>query len=151
MTANAKNARTIKASLPVAYDNVKQLLETLGIEDDFVVTIHETTAHGGRSLAQYRAQSHLRNGVATIWVSPRLAQLAEQNLLRVDDVLTDTLMHEYGHVIWEWASYRGGDKLKKAVGIGKMDEEDFAEGWARGEIANAKSIAKLYRDEKASW
>src|SRR6267142_1283237 len=113
-----------------------RLLREIGIDDQFTVKVHPITVHS-EAIAQYRSRSHFRSG-PVFWISP---------LHSTDyDVVVDSILHEYGHVIWEYAEVR---KLAEAKGlyaavqaISPYGEEDFAETFAHA-VRNGSSLPHL--------
>lgn len=100
-------------------------LARLGISDTFTVKLRQTT-DSAHWVAQYRSNSQFRSG-PIFWVSPNHPNdLGE---------LTKSLLHEYGHVIYELARNRSSTLLDDIDTAFMDDEEEFAESFGRAVYA----------------
>lgn len=122
-------------------------LSEYGINDSFTLRIksHEKIAKRVRRcpdtaegcLALYRGASQFGSG-PIFWIRDDF----EAEVARLDEeydmmgrtnpytVAIQTLLHEYGHVIYEWARWRDSELLK-IIEDAFDDEEDFAEDFMR--------------------
>jgi hypothetical protein len=106
-------------------------LKSFGIEDSFQVKIKRASKpYTSNFIGQYRAGSQFRSG-PIFWVNPELPSLLaeERTSTPIATVVEDTILHEYGHVIWEYADKRDRDLMEYIKAI-EPDEEDFAETFA---------------------
>jgi len=128
----------MQKTVPKAKSEALRLLAEVGIEDDIVVKIHKTTAS---ALGQYRGASQFRSGT-TFWISPDVpAVLVREGIAAsmLEDVIVDTILHEYGHVLWEFLRIRSHlnpkaerlweDVRALSTGSEDDDEEGFAENF----------------------
>jgi hypothetical protein len=91
----------------------------------------------GGCLACYRSASQFRSR-PIIWVNADLHNIClrvSQEAINpveepVEQILRDTLAHEYGHVVAEYARFRIPE-LQKFIFSTYSDEEDFAEDMAK--------------------
>lgn len=117
-------------------------LNLFNIEDTFTIKIK---IPDNEWIAQYRSLSQFMNGGrgAIFWISPELINNPNEFILSV--------LHEYGHVIAEFAWATKNKKISKLIskyypgnfGSRPWDEEEFAEDFAQGIFGNswANSIA----------
>ena len=98
-----------------------------GIEDKFVIKIRKTNSNW---VAQYRGKSQFSSRGAIFWLS--------SELLNNPDEFVISVLHEYGHVIAEFAWMRSPalrqiiqDNWKGEFHGRPWNEEDFAEEFAQ--------------------
>lgn len=141
---------------------MKELLR-VGIDDNFVVKVKGTKSHDW--IAQYRGNTQFTGaGRGPIfWVSPNIEEAIrdmnrELGIEEKPDVLSalvDSMLHEYGHVVAEWAHKRN-EEMSGIIERGwpgsiygrPWDEERFAEDfmqWLRGgdPYGSEKDLAKV--------
>lgn len=129
----------MKESLALARKEAVKKLAAAGIEDKIVVKLHAITV-GPEAVGQYRGGSQFR-GAPVFWISNDAAmwdQVEPADLVRG---MTITILHEYGHVIWEYLRVRSStvpnaeklwDDLRAlSMGSEDEDEEEFAEAFAQ--------------------
>jgi len=103
-----------------AKEDALRLLRHYGIDDDFTIKLKPTKQENW--LAQYRATSQFRSGTI-FWVNPE--HPADH------DELVRTILHEYGHVIYELARFRVPELHAEIDRMFYDDEEEFAEEFGR--------------------
>jgi hypothetical protein len=120
----------LKRSVQEASSEVAQLLQMHGIEDSFVVKIHPFKGYRKDWIALYRASSQFHGNVI-FWINPNFKKMCkscgalEENT--VTDLVIDSILHEYAHVIFEWATKRDRTLLLMILSDYNGAEE-FAEG-----------------------
>jgi len=104
-------------------------LRRLGIHDAITVKVKQF-AKSPNWLAMYRSNSQFgRNPI--FWINENILdvmrdeEVPDSKLLKV---VYDSLLHEYGHVVWEWARTRDSETYDMLLN-GWGDEEEFAEGF----------------------
>lgn len=113
-----------------ASSEVSELLQVRGIRDSFVVKIHPFTGYRKEWVALYRSMSQFHSYII-FWINPKFILQAkgrgalEENI--VSDLVIDSLLHEYAHVILEWATTRDPILLRMIL-EDYTDPEEFAEG-----------------------
>jgi hypothetical protein len=129
----APKATGFAAIIATAKKRALVLLRDVGIKDSFTVKIHLTKGSGADALGWYRSMSQFRGG-AIFWISPTLPQMASAQGVedQIDLIVLDTLLHEYGHVIWEFAKKNHNAKSlwDKVQEVTAGNEEEFAEMFA---------------------
>lgn len=106
----------------------KKLLLSFGIKDSFTVKVKQPKENW---VAMYRGNSQFTNGRGPIfWIA--------ESLLDNSDELILSILHEYGHVIAEWAWMRSPELRKTLSNNWKgsfhnrdWDEEEWAEDFAQ--------------------
>jgi len=147
-TTPEDDAVAIKEAVQTAKGWTHATLAKLGIRDIVTVKV-KRFAKSPNWLAMYRGGTQFSRGGGNpiFWVNEGLLDVMrdegveDHQLLKV---VYDSLLHEYGHVVWEWARMDG-----RAVGgqgeawswiqdrvVGTLagiwdDEEDFAEGFVQ--------------------
>ncbi len=121
---------TQKKIIAKAKAQASERLLRFGIQDKFIVKVRDPKNNDW--VAMYRGGTQFTNSRGPIfWVS--------RELLDNPTELVISLLHEYGHVIAEWA-WRRGTSLKKFIGKHwkennfynrNWDEEAFAEEFAQ--------------------
>jgi hypothetical protein len=88
-------------------------------------------------LAMYKSGTALRGGRPIFWVNDNFLKIVINHLGDDFDalmVLKDTLVHEYGHVIYEWATTRKSNDKNAAQAMNLLksfgDEENYAENFS---------------------
>lgn len=127
------------------------LLRAFDIDDDeFIVKVKPNLRDPG-FLGQYRSFSQFR-GRPIFWLNSRLHRVVETWLAkhaRLDQtidahrVAVDTILHEYGHVIWEFARLRDPALYADVREVSDDDEEEFAETFAL--VVRKGSASPAYR------
>jgi hypothetical protein len=130
----------LKKSVAQAKKTAMEMLALRGVTESFVVKIRPASAfEDDETLACYKCLSQFRSG-PIFWVSERLPAIMRESV-RVEGlhaVLVTTLLHEYGHVIYEYSIKRNDSGLFEDIesviqGSLKWDleeEEYFAESFA---------------------
>ncbi len=142
------NKITVKKSKEQAITKLK----AFGIEDDFQVKIKRASKpYVSNFIGQYRAGSQFRSG-PIFWINPELPELLSEERIStpIETVIEDTILHEYGHVIWEYASKRDSELMEYIYAI-ESDEEEFAETFALSvrkgrQSPGYRQIAKKYQE-----
>ena len=138
MTASAK----LKKFVSYAKKEALEHLSEHGIADAIVVKIKRMK--DPRWLGSYRGLSQFKSSYPIFWVNEQLLEKIKAEGIHEDDaplVITDTILHEYGHVIWEFlrirSSYAGSQAhhaeiaaLWDDIQAVEDDEEEFAENFA---------------------
>lgn len=101
-----------------------KLLKEIGIDDVMMVKVR--AAPWKDWVAMYRGASQFR-GRPIIWINDRLEYLERDEIF---NVIVDSILHEYGHVIGEWGRYRE-PRITEAIKRGWGNEEEFAEDFMR--------------------
>ena len=109
--------------LIAAIEDADARLQRMGIHDQLRVKFRPLA--DPTWLGQYRSLSQFRGG-PIFWVDP--AAHADQPDVR--RAIVQTILHEYGHVIWEYARLRDPDLYDRAQTVADEDEEEFAETFA---------------------
>lgn len=117
-----------------------EALERNGIEDSFVLRVKpppRVERIGKGCLALYRGNSQFMGLGPIFWIRSDfegvVAEVDEDDVIYRTNPLTaavQTLLHEYGHVIYEWAEARDPE-LFSIIRDGFDDGEDFAEDFMR--------------------
>jgi len=107
-------------------------LRRLGIRDTVTVKVKQF-AKSPNWLAMYRSNSQFgRNPI--FWINENILgvlrdeDVPDSELLKV---VYDSLLHEYGHVVWEWAKARDPETYDMLLNGFWGDEEEFAEGFVQ--------------------
>lgn len=120
----------LKRSVREASSEVSHLLHAHGINDTFVVKIHPFKGHRKKWVALYRSMSQFRNNII-FWITPHfVTNCIDCGSLKenaIADLVTDSLLHEYAHVVFEWAANRD-PVLLRMIMDDYNDPEEFAEG-----------------------
>ena len=127
------------SAIKAAIEDADGRLQRFGIVDHITVKFRPTSQTD--SLGQYRSFSQFRGG-PICWVS---SEITEENYPDHDihQIIVDTILHEYGHVIWEFARLRDDKLMKMCDAAAFGDEEDFAETFAVVVANNA--VSPTYR------
>jgi hypothetical protein len=112
-----------------ALDTAVALLRGHGIEERIGATLKQFSGDQRCWLAMYMRKTQFDGDpvfhVNTLTPGIIDAAVLPQNVT-VEDVFLESLVHEYGHVIEEWAKYKNPEMFKLIYGP-FSDEEDFAE------------------------
>jgi len=107
-------------------------LRRLNIHDTVTVKVKQF-AKSPNWLAMYRSNSQFgRNPI--FWINENILgvmrdeDVPDSELLKV---VYDSLLHEYGHVVWEWARARDPETYDMLLNGFWDDEEEFAEGFVQ--------------------
>lgn len=107
-------------------------LRRLGIRDMVTVKV-KRFAKSPNWLAMYRSNTQFgRNPI--FWINENIlgvmrdADVPDSELLKV---VYDSLLHEYGHVVWEWARARDPETYEMLLNGFWGNEEEFAEGFVQ--------------------
>lgn len=121
----------------------REFLDKMGLDESFTLRAKPVTAPTARPrsgkpdwISLYKAHSQFRQ-MPIFWINEDLPDLIEEAGASVSPitVIRDNILHEYGHVIYEWAKYRN-DKLHRLIDDNWDDEEDWAEGFMRYALDN---------------
>lgn len=134
----------LKKSVAKAKKDAMELLALRGIYESFTVKIRPQEAFDDQdTLACYKCLSQFRSR-PIFWVSQELPSLVAEVMgnQSVHEVLVETLLHEYGHVIYEYAVKRRDTGLFEVIDTlhphfkmlfvdeDESAEEHFAESFA---------------------
>jgi hypothetical protein len=133
----------MKKLLKQALVETAAALAVFDIDDTFSVKIKTFKSDNLHTLALYRSRSQFKGRGPIFWVNESFVALCEQQCAEPLKQLVLTLLHEYGHVIYEFSQFRLPD-LSADIDNVTDDEEDFAETFAVVVKNNAASPA--YRD-----
>ena len=135
-------------------------LKSRGITDKITVKIKDFKKKGYENwIALYRAYSQFTSR-PIIWINKELykfiADKEKSTGSRINEysVITDNILHEYGHIMAEWAKKRNKE-MSNIIRRAWHNEEDFAEGfvaYTRDSVfANNEDVysrvIKLYRKD----
>jgi len=128
----------MRSALALARKDAVKKLKAAGVEDKIVVKLHAITL--SEAVGQYRGGSQFR-GAPIFWISDNVAlwdRFEPTDLVRG---MTLTILHEYGHVVWEYLRVRHthnqdarklwDDLRALSTGSASEDEEEFAEAFAQ--------------------
>lgn len=105
------------------------LLEKAGIHDDLDISLKQFSGDQRCWLAKYDRMTQFKR-TPVFWVNTQTPGIIDAAVLpqdmTVEDVMVDSILHEYGHVIEEWAKVRNKKMFSMIYGP-FSDEEDFAE------------------------
>jgi hypothetical protein len=126
-----------------AASNVSQMLFSHGMHESFVTKMHASDGLPNGWIASYRDRSQFTSHT-TFWVNPYI----DLYLVNLERVITDSILHEYGHVIYEWGVKRDPILLNMIIQR-YITEEYFAESFIQvlksdGFINNANDITKRF-------
>ena len=113
----------------IAQDAMK-LLNDHGISDKIVVKYNRFTGYRNAWVACYRDKSQFSSS-PIIWINENIDDLLvkwDVGLGLEYEVILDSIIHEYGHVIAEWCKYRD-QKTYYLIQSSFEDPEDFAESF----------------------
>ncbi len=122
-------------------------LKGMGIDDEDGITVKLKAMKGPKDqhwIGLYRSMSQFRGG-AIFWINSDIQKVVEEEGLdpgKTKDVIRDTILHEYGHVIWEYASKRAPALMENIQAIDD-DEEEWAESFALA--ANKPAYSGAYK------
>lgn len=109
-------------------------LKSRGITDKITVKIKDFKRKGYENwIALYRAHSQFTSR-PIVWINKELYKFIdteEKNTgsqINEYSVITDNILHEYGHIIAEWAKKRNKE-MDNIIRRVWHNEEDFAEGF----------------------
>lgn len=129
-----------KARVAKAKKRAVAALRAVGINDRFTVRVKKVRPG---VLGVYRHHSQFMSRGPIFWVNEDLPKIAKRDGVsdRLDDIIFDTLLHEYGHVMFEWAREVSKHKYARQVktfwediqaqSTGPDFEEEFAEMMAK--------------------
>lgn len=103
-------------------------LKAIGIHEDVLVKVKKP--RDSRHLACYRSRSQFTNGKPIFWISPDIegdVMKALGDPGKIPRVVSDCIVHEYGHVIYEYAELRDKELFARIKESFLDDEEAFAE------------------------
>jgi hypothetical protein len=152
-------AQNLPELVKTAAVEARQLLLQFGIDDHFTVKLkclpHRRLRDGtlaSECLGIYRSRTAFRSR-PIFWINPELPKIAADEGVsdKLYQIILDTILHEYGHVICEWSQHStlGDAELRAAIENVADDEEDFAETFALVVSHNAASPA--YREIAAMY
>jgi hypothetical protein len=96
---------TFKTRVKKAKERAAEALKAAGIEDRFIVKVKKVKEDW---LGLYRHRSQF-SSKPIMWINQNLPAMAREAGVtdRFDEMLVDTILHEYGHVVYEFAELRG--------------------------------------------
>jgi hypothetical protein len=105
------------------------MLKSYGINDEIDVGLKQFSGEQRCWLAMYMRESQFQ-GTPRFFINTQTPGIIDAAVLpqamTVEDVMTDSFLHEYGHVIEEWAKRKNPEMYRLIYGP-FSDEEDFAE------------------------
>lgn len=117
------------AAFNSARDSVVSMLRGYGIEERISASLKQFDGEQRCWLAMYMRETQFR-GDPVFYVNTQTPGIIDAAVIpqkmTVEDVFIDSLLHEYGHVIEEWARVKNPE-MKKLIYGPFSDEEDFAE------------------------
>jgi hypothetical protein len=131
----------MRALLKQALSETSVLLLAFDIDDSVTVKIKNFKSDRKHALAVYRSGSQFRS-VPIVWVNDSFVAMCEEQCEDPLKQLVLTLLHEYGHVIYEFARCRLPE-LHADIDAVADDEEDFAETFAV--VVRNKAESSAYR------
>ncbi len=149
---SGKDARELNKILPgIVASARKDINDRLGIEDAFMVRVKSFTKRTAY-LGLYRSGTQFTS-MPVFWINEHLPSMItpEDTLAGISLAIAvrHTIIHEYGHVIAEWAQLRCAE-LNHLITAYFNHEEDFAERFIGYVESNFESdvfepIVALYR------
>ena len=113
-----------------AFDEAVEMLQAVGINEQFDASLKDFTGEQRCWLAMYIRESQFR-GNPQFFVNTATPGIIDAAVLpqsvTVEDVMIDSILHEYGHVIEEWAKRKNRGDMFNLIYGPFSDEEDFAE------------------------
>lgn len=112
-----------------ARDRFERYLGNSGIHDRTIIKIHRFPENQKRLVALYRSMSRF-NGDVIIWINSDFRRILKGHdinpMYTLADIITDSMLHEYAHVIFEWGSVRDQVLLNMIIEE-YTNQEEFAE------------------------
>jgi hypothetical protein len=125
----------VKISARVFQDELKEitkdamgLLNRQGISDKIIVKYHRFIGYRQAWIACYRDKSQF-SSFPIIWINEDIDELLQKwdvGLYMKYEVILDSIINEYGHVISEWCKYRNPNAYITIQSLFE-DPEDFSE------------------------
>jgi len=106
----------------------QQTLRSIGIHEEVLVKVKKL--RDPYRLACYRSRSQFTNGKPIFWISSDIEEKvmnAWDDPGKIPGVVSDCIVHEYGHVIYEYAELRDKELFARIKESFPDDEERFAE------------------------
>ena len=144
----------------MAKERALGLLAKAGIHDDVKIGLQKFTGAQQCWLALYERMSQFK-APPRFWVNTQTPGIIDAAVLpqdtTVEDVMVDSVIHEYGHVIEEWARVKNPE-MKRLIYGPFSDEEDFAEYMVdffryhkdRKRVDVVRKVVKLYIEDAFS-
>ena len=125
--------------IKAAIEDADGRLQRFGIVDRITIKFRTTLEPGW--LGQYRSLSQFKSG-PIFWVN---SNITEDNYPDHDvhRIIVDTILHEYGHVIWEFGRLRDQKLYEMCEAVSDGDEEEFAETFAV--VVSNNAVSPTYR------
>lgn len=114
----------VKARLPSI---TRSIAEGTGCAREFTVKVKPFPGNRQHDMAMYRSMTQFK-GKPIFWINEQLPSMAKKRGVEssMGEIIDDTLYHEYGHLVAEWARKR--DPATSAFIASKFTgEEEFAE------------------------
>lgn len=132
-------AKLSRADLDKAIREAETALARFGVQDRFTVKIKP--ARKGEWIGMYRSRTQFHgHRLPIFWISEAAPRIAKATGWSLHRALVSTLLHEYGHVIYEWAKLESPALMQDIENI-TDDEEDFAETFGIAAMNGASSPA----------
>ena len=131
--AHSSGVDQIGRASTIAKAETQRLLSKAGIDDGFSVKVKAFPADDEHSMALYRARSQFGGNGPIMWLNEKLPDMMKEHGVeksKLPEIMTDSMSHEYGHVMYEFAEYREPELYKTINDYFHGDEEKFAEGFS---------------------
>ena len=123
------NWQELPAAFERAVSDAMKMIRGTGITTPIDVGLKKFTGEQRCWLALYERESQF-DGVPKFWVNEQTPGIMDAAVLpqrvTVEEVMVDSVVHEFGHVIEEWAIQNSSDLYALIYGP-FSDEEDFSE------------------------
>jgi len=129
-------------------------LKAFGIEDSPIIKVKEFKGKQRHWLGLYRALSQFKDK-PIFWINTNLFEIMDEACVdsaKVDEIILDTLKHEYAHVILEWFKYKNKTILSQ-IALNFGSEEEYCEKFTYFDTLTPKNspfweILSLYLEDK---
>lgn len=123
------NLKEMPRAFNTALNDTIKILQKYGIHDRIDASLKQFTGEQRCWLAQYIRESQFE-GNPRFFVNTQTPGIIDAAVLpqsvTIEDVFIDSNLHEYGHVIEEWARFEN-EEMRRLIYGPFSDEEDFAE------------------------
>lgn len=122
---------------------LKALQDKFDIEDEIIIKIKKLPK---KAIAMYRSNTQFRSK-PIFWIAEDLPDKIEEGDPSLREVIYDSVIHEYGHVILEFVLYQV-DRTYKFIQEQWENDEEFSEDFIpffKNEIVRATAIKNYER------